>query len=259
MDEQKAAIFELFDHDEFPKDAFFIDRKFEGRKIIIYGAGECCHWFVEVVMRIHGYMPVAVLDRAFKGGDTYEGIAAFSPVDYKPTEEEKREAIIVICVGKQEYYDEIILDLKKLGFQNIMLLLDIYEIHNPFGLPAELEKKGFDFYLEQQDRILACLELFEDQTSREIYARFLRTHMERKPVFLPKRPREEQFFPKDIQLLRGYTRFICCGSDTGDTVRSLNEIYGKVDAIACFEPESALFSGLADYLWNTKMNSLKTS
>ncbi|MFZ2448627.1 MAG: FkbM family methyltransferase [Syntrophobacteraceae bacterium] len=252
MDKHKAAISNLFDHDAFPDDAFFINKEFDGRKIIIYGAGECCHWFVEVVMRIHGYMPAAVLDRAFTRGDAYEGIPAFSPSEYQPTDEEKRDAIVVICIGKQEYYDEIILCLKRLGFQNIMLLLDVYEIHNPFSLPAELEKKGFDFYRGQQDRILACLELFEDDTSREIYTGFLRTHMQRKPVFLPKRPREEQYFPSDIRLGRGYSRFICCGSDTGDTVRLLNQLHGKVDAIACFEPEPPLFDGLADYLWKHK-------
>jgi FkbM family methyltransferase len=252
MDKQKAAISKLFDNDAFPEDAFFIDGEFAGRKIIVYGAGECCHWFVEVVMRIHGYMPVAVLDRAFTRGDTYEGIPAFSPLDYQPTDEEKRHAIVVICVGKQEYYDEIIRSLQQLGFQNIMLLLDIYEIHNPFRLPAGLENKGFDFYREQQDRILAGLELFEDYTSREIYRRFLQTHMQRKPVFLPKHPREEQFFPRDIQLRQGYSRFICCGADTGDTVRLLNEVHGKVESIACFEPEAPLFDGLAEYLWKHK-------
>src|SRR3990172_9170043 len=108
MDEYKASISRLFEQGGFPDDAFYLNKVFDGRKIIVYGAGECCHWFVEIVMKIHGYIPAAVLDKAFKRGDTYEGIPAFSPLEYQPTGEEKQNAIVVICVGKQEHHDEII-------------------------------------------------------------------------------------------------------------------------------------------------------
>jgi FkbM family methyltransferase len=249
MENIPRGISQLFEERQFPEDAFFIERGFEGRKLIIYGAGECCHWFVEVVMRIYGYRPIAVLDRRFSRGDTYEGIPAFSPTDYRPTEEEKQNATVVICVGKEEYHEEIAQCLKELGFRSILSLLDVYEIHNPFNLPAELQKKGFSFFLEQKDRINSSFELFKDDTSREVYARCLRTHMQRKPIPVPKRPRDEQYFPRDVQLRQGYSRFICCGSDTGDTVRLLNEVQGKVDALACFEPEPPLFEGLANHLW----------
>jgi FkbM family methyltransferase len=257
MDNYRAAISRLFEPGDFPEDAFHIQKAFEGRKIIIYGAGECCHWFVEVVMRIHGYLPVAVLDRAFKRGETFEGIPAFSPLDYHPTDEEKRDAIVVICVCKPEYRDEITRCLKELGFQRIISLMDVYEIHNPFSLPVELQEKGFDFYQERKGPIFDCLELFADDMSREVYARCLQTHMQRKPVPLPDRPRKEQYFPRDIQLSCGYSRTIFCGSDTGDTMELLRNTCGKVDALVCFEPDPFLFDQLPDYFW--KHSSLLAS
>ena len=253
MDGHKAALSSLFDQSEFPEDAFYIDKVFVGRKIIVYGAGECCHWpFMEVVVGIHGYMPSLVLDLAFKEGDTYEGVPAFSPSDYLPTEEDKRDAIVVICVGKQQYHAEIIGNLKALGFQNIIRLLDVYEVHNPFNQPVDLKRNGFKFYLERKARVLDCLELFADDESREIFTRVVQTHMRRKPVPLPERPRNEQYFPKDIRLARGYSRFVCCGADTGTTVRQLNGLLGKVEAIACIEPDPWLFAELADYLLQDK-------
>jgi len=251
MDENKAAIFRLFEQGAFPADASHIKKVLQGRKIIVYGAGECCHWFVEVAMNIHGFMPVAVLDRTFHAGDTYEGIPGFSPLEYKPTEEEQREGIAVVCVAKREYHGEILRSLEDLGFQNIIFLRDIYEIHNPFNLPGELETQGFDFYRAQKDRIVACLDLFADDESREIYTRCLRTHLSRKPVPLPSRARAEQFFPKDIELRRGYSRFVCCGFDM-EIMRILNETSGKVDEIACFEPDPTLFAPLSEYLWKRK-------
>jgi len=88
VDKYKEIVSGFFEQESFPDDAFFIDRNFNGRKLIIYGAGECCHYLIEIVMRIHGYIPAAVLDRAFMPGDTYLGIPAYSPFDYQPTEEE---------------------------------------------------------------------------------------------------------------------------------------------------------------------------
>jgi FkbM family methyltransferase len=251
MKQQLTTLKMLFHQKVFPDYSFFIHKVFEGRKIIVYGAGECCHWFVEVVIRLHGYWPTVVLDKKFSAGGKYEGIPAYAPHDYQPTEDEKRDAIVVICVGKEEYYDEIVSTLKEIGYENIMLLRDVYEIHNPFDLPPELGELGFDYYLQKKEEILSCFDLFADDTSREIFSRCLQTHMERKPLALPKRPREEQFFPKDIKLSRGYSRFINCGSDT-DIFRLLNENAGKVDAIACFEPDPQLFNIVSDYLWRQK-------
>jgi FkbM family methyltransferase len=241
-------IYRLFESTEFPDDAFFASRAFDGRKIIIYGAGEGFHWVLEILMRHYHYKPSMVLDRRFTRGDSFEGFPAFSPLDYQPTEEEKHESVVIVCVGRQEYHAEILRSLRQMGFSNILLMMDIYEIHNPFRLPVELEKKGFRFYLEQKERIVKCLDLFEDEQSREIYSRCLQTHLRRKPVPLPSRPREEQYFPKDIHLSRGYAKFVNCGAYDGDTVRLLNAVHGKVDELVCFETEPLLFGRLSEYL-----------
>jgi len=252
MSRHQNIISRLFEEGTFPHDAFYIDRVLGGRKIIVYGAGEGFHWVDEIVMRIYGYVPSVVLDRAFSPGQNYLGIPAFSPLDYKPDEEEKRDAIVIITVGKTEYHEEIINCLKEMGFKNILLIMDIYEVHNPLRLSDELEQKGFDYYLQQRENILSCLDLFADEESRDIYVGCLQTHIRRKPVPLPSRPRNEQYFPKDIQLNRGYAKFINCGAYDGDTVRLLQEVHGKVDELVCFETEPVLFKRLVEYLRQNK-------
>jgi FkbM family methyltransferase len=252
MDKYTVAVSRLFEQTDFPADAFYGSKVFDGHKILIYGAGEGFHWVQEILMRHYDYKPAAVLDRRFKRGDTFEGFPAFSPLDYHPTEDEKHNAIVIICVGKQEYHAEIIRCLQGLGFQNIIPMMDVYEIHNPFRLAEELEKKGFRFYLEQKERILGCLDLFADNESREVYSRCLHTHMWRKPLPLPARPREEQYFPKDIALSKGYARFVNCGAYDGDTVRLLRKVHGRVDELVCFETELKLFNRLVIYLQEHK-------
>lgn len=220
-----------------------------GGPVILYGAGECSHWFLEIAMKMHGCRPIAILDRVFRKGDLWHGIPAFSPDDYVPTEAERREAHVVISVGNQTYHDEIRASLNVMGFKNIILLRDIYEIHNPFNQPPTLADKGFEFYRENRAAILAAFDLLADDESRAVYVRFLQTHMHRRPVPLPQRPRDEQYFPRDVPLSRGHERYVCCGAYDGDTLRLLNRVRGKVDAIACFEPEPHIYARLTDYLW----------
>lgn len=237
---------------DFPDDAFYIKERFRGKKIVVYGAGECCHWFVEIVMKIYGCTPQLVLDQRFSLGDHFEGILALSPADYHPSPDDLEDVVAVICVGKQEYHAEIVQRLEEIGFDDIIFLLDIYEIHNPFSLPQALREEGFGLYHRQRQQILQILELLDDEESLKVYCGCLQTHMQRKPVILPARPRQEQYFPEDVRLANGYDRFICCGAYDGDSIRRLHAIYGKVDEIVCFEPEAKIFNRLTDYLRENK-------
>jgi len=95
---------------------------------------------------------------------------------------------------------------------------------------------------------MACLNLFKDNLSRDIFTRVTQTHMMRKIIKIPNQPLREQYFPRDINLSKGYSRFINCGAYNGDTVKRLNTLFGKVEAIACFEPDPDNFKLLTQYL-----------
>jgi FkbM family methyltransferase len=247
MGEYKSTLSNLFDQGAFPEDAFFIDKAFQGRKIIVYGAGESFHYFKEVVMRQYGYVPSSVLDRKFGRDDTFEGIPAFSPLEYQPSMDEQQRGLVVVCLGRQKYFDEVVQTLRSKGFRNIISLMDIYEIHNPFCLAQELEESGYQYYVNQRERIEACLDIFADDHSREIYVRCMQTHLQRKPVAVPMCDRNEQYTPQGIRLGRGYSRFIYCGVSVGEMARVFGQI-GKVDELVCFEPDPNQFALTAEYL-----------
>ncbi len=242
----------MFDRDAFDKDAFYIDQAFKDRKIIVYGAGGGFHWFYEIVMQMHGVRPVAILDRNLRAGQMVAGIPAFSPEEYCPTAGERAHALVVVCVGNSALHAEITATLAELGLRNSLFLLDVYEVHNPFNLPADLGRRGFNYFKEQKEAILAGLELFTDEVSREIYVRSMQTHMLRKPTALPMQPENEQYFPSNVPLSKGYGRFVNCGAYDGDTIRRLNAFQGKVEDIVCFEPEPKIFARLVAYLAGEK-------
>lgn len=49
-------------------------------------------------------------------------------------------------------------------------------------------------------------------------------------------------------MAKGVSRTINCGAYTGDTVRQLHALHGRIEALACLEPDSHNFAGLTEYL-----------
>ena len=244
----KDRILDLFENTSlFDKQANRVHDLLDNKKIILYGAGDGFTTFLVFVLRRYGFKVNAVLDKKFKTGGIYFGIPAFSPFAYKISQEEKESAVVIITIGKKEYHKEIFNCLRRLGFKNVILSTDIYEYH--LLCPSkELGKKGFRYYLENKNQIMKCLNLFADDLSREIFTRVIQTHILRKPITIPNRPFEEQYFPKDINLRKGYSRFINCGAYNGDTIKHLVTLFGKVKAVACFEPDQENFKLLTRYL-----------
>jgi FkbM family methyltransferase len=237
----------MYQQGSFPDDAFYIHKTFQNRNVIVYGAGESFHYFKEVVMRQYGCVPSAMIDRKFSSGDRFEGIPAYSPVHYQPSAEEQETGLVVVCLGKQRYFDDVVKTLRQKGFRKIMPLMDIYEIHNPFRLPQELENTGFQYYINQRERIESCLDILADDESREVYFRCVQTHLQRKPVEIPMCDRNEQYTPRGIPLARGYSRFIYCGVSVGEMARVFADL-GKVDELVCFEPDPNQYRSVAQYL-----------
>lgn len=247
MKTNKEIILELFKQSSFPDNSEnSVQRMLGNKKVIFFGAGGGGFTFLTRVLMKRGIKACAVLDRKFKSGDTFFGIPAFSSLEYKPTNEEKENAVVVIAVARQEYRKEAFDCLKNIGFKNIIFASDIYDYN--LAAPSELEEKGFNYYLDSKDRIMACFDLFSDDLSREVFTCFIQTHMMKKPIRIPDHALSDQYFPKDITLSKGYSRFINCGAYNGDTVMRLNALFGKVEAIACFEPDAENFKLLTNYL-----------
>lgn len=252
MDSIGNHLSRLFGETTFPENAFFASKVLDGKEIIIYGAGEGFHWVAEILMRHYNYIPTIVLDRMLKKGDLVEGIPGCSPDSFVPSTDQLNNAQVIVSVGKPEYHAEIVKQLSQMGFRHILLMRDIYEIHNPFSLPETLQSLGYKYYLDQESKIRQATQLFRDDESIEVFLSVLETHMRRIPVTIPSRPRNEQYFPSDIRLSKGYSRFINCGAYDGDTLRLLNQIQGTVEDIICFETEPQLYKQLTEYVRKNK-------
>lgn len=248
MNDYKKKILKLFQREDFPYyPQHCVHHLFKNKKVVLYGAGDGYITFSIFILNRYGLDVRAILDRKFKRGDVFEGIPAFSPDDYQLAKDEIGDTIVVVTVGKKEFQDEIRICLDGLGFKHIVSPNDIYEYHllHP---EKELKEKGFRYFVERQDNILLAYDRLDDELSREIFYTYLKTHMQRKPCPIPSDPLEDQYFPKNLTLSKGYSRVINCGSYNGDTVKQIHHFHGKVDALACFEPEPENFKRLTRYL-----------
>jgi FkbM family methyltransferase len=226
------SIMQLKSVDESPNSVHGL---LHGKEIILYGAGDGLITFLAFVLFRYHLKAEVILDRKFDMDCSCFDMPASSPFKYRPTDEQKEHAVVVITVGKSEYHQEIWASLNLMGFKNIIHANEIYEYHLPC-ISSDLKEKQTNYYTDNRKQILESLELFRDDESRDVYFRFMQTHLKRTPAAIPSRPLEEQYFPEDIPMRQGKERVINCGSYNGDTAIKIL-LSNAVHRIACFEPD----------------------
>lgn len=244
-----SLLDELLDAAHLPAQApALLSRLIGEERFVLYGAGSGLITFSVFVLQKYGLRPEAIIDRKFVTPTSWNGIPAMNLADFvSRAGDDVGRLKAVVTIGKREYHDEVVARLKASGFALVMFASDIYEYHLPYALPG-FELEGPAFFRQHERLIRDGFALFSDERSREIYVRLLMTHIERRPIPIRYDPLEDQYFPGDVVLNRGKQRFVSCGAYDGDTVRQFNRRFGKVERIACFEPDAENFKRLSAYL-----------
>ena len=219
--------------------------------IILYGIGECSHWFHEIIMKKHNIFPIIALDNNASRG-SWHNIKTSKLEEFDLEETVKDTAIVIVSVGSKKTFEEIKIKLEAYSFKNIMFLHEIYEIHNLFNKPDLNDNLWVKYFEDNFSLIDKAYRLLSDKKSKQVYESYLVTHITKIPQLISMSPRDEQYFPSDIDLRKGHDSYVSCGSYDGDTIRLLNQKCGKVNKICCFEPEPHIFKRLVDYLHTNK-------
>ncbi|BBE30616.1 hypothetical protein OSSY52_07570 [Tepiditoga spiralis] len=246
----KKELKKLFIKEYIPNNKkYSIHEIIKNKKIVLYGFGSGCITFFTIVINRYKNIKIDKIIDKNPSKKTYNNIPVIKPEELNIDIPENY--VIIITIGKKEYYKEIVNTLKNLKLNNIIFVNDIYEYHLHFT-NKEIEKKGFYFYLENKEKILKTFNYFKDDLSKKIFIKYLKTHIYKIPQVIPNGNIKNQYFPYDIKL--NYNRFINCGAYNGDTIKQLNQKIGKVETIVCFEPDKNNYSKLIDYLNNNKEN-----
>ena len=237
-------INEILDGSEFftelsaknPPSLFSLSNK----TVAVYGVGECSHWFHEIAMVKHRVSPSFAVDKNSSVG-TWHGIDVLTPDKFVEQSPNKNAIHVVVCVGSVETYDEIRSYLLSAGFCNIWFLAEFFEIHSELVTAQQNANKC---NIVNEEKVIAAFEMFTEEQSKEIFARYLQLHIRQKGLMFPKRPVSEQFFPSDVPSIKHVRNYVCCGSYDGENMKKLKKQNIAVKNIFCFEPDERMHNRL---------------
>ena len=213
-----------------------------GHNVVLYGLGECSHWFHEVAIKRFNLTPICALDKS-PTSMTWFGVRALTAEAFATESDiELTDCYVVVAVGSRIVFEDIQLYLSKIGFSKIFFLHDFYEFHNFFMRDR----------LEVAHRMKNNIEAFKyalsrlsDHQSEEILCRMIQVHITTEPLDIPCSPRHEQYFPSDFNHAINYENYVCCGAYNGEVVYQVKAAEVKVNNLVCFEPEVEIYKELA--------------
>ena len=231
--------------------------RIKGKNVVVYGAGEGWTTFRLFVLEPYRLMDSinALLDIKFDINQPRirDGIPSYHPLGYNISINDAKNTVAIITTGKQQYYNAMIKDLSHLGITDIIFSQNTIEFAT-YYTSLQVKQDWKQYYNNHKNEILSTLDLLSDDTSRNTYSCFIRSFIENTIFKIPAISDTEQYFPKDINMKKGCSRFVDCGSHRGETIARLNSFYGKAKHIVCFEPDEENFKILSDYL--TKADGL---
>lgn len=216
---------------------------FERNPFIIYGAGEAAHWFYEAGVKRQGLTPLAIVDQRADEIKNYQGIQCINPQE-AARQFGKINIDIVVCVGDFDSFLNIRANLYKHGFSKVHYLGWFYEIHNLLEVEFLGESAWRRIFHQNEAAIVSSYANLGDELSQRLFAQLINAHYSRQAKRFPRRPREEQHFPKDITLAKGCNSIVVCGAYDGEALIALNQHGINPEKIYLFEPEPEIFNRL---------------
>lgn len=210
---------------------------FKDRKLFIYGAGIGFCTFSTFVLTKYALNPTLVLDQKFGQPNIINGLPSCHPEKFDFTEQDKCDGVVVVTLGSQLEFKRIKDYLETgLGFKYVVWAFEIYE-YSLHHTSRDDISCGSAYINENKEKIITAYELLSDEQSRLVFKSILATYYFKKRVSIPSKPLDEQYFPKDIVLSKGFSCFIDGGAYVGDTVEQIINKKLKVENLFCFEPD----------------------
>mgnify|MGYP002725452458 CR=1 FL=1 len=225
----------------------------DAKPILIYGAGNGFITFSVFILENYKLNIMGVVDQKFEAKGLYHGLKQIPPASLSPADAHKTPPRVIITIGKTKYHKDIIHYLNSLGYYDIIIATEIFEYHTHYT-PRTILQEGKSYFHRHEEQIDFGYGLFEDIESQIVYESYLRNYVDQAPCSIPSQPLSDQYFQDDIPLSKGFSRTINCGAYVGDTVRRLISKVGKVEALACFEPEESNYHLLESYLEKNSNN-----
>lgn len=213
-------------------------------RAVLFGAAEMGKIYIDLC-RKNKIEVLAVCDNdASKSGSFLTGVKVISLSELQKFP--KNTPIIITTI----YDDEVREQLAEIGFTCVFsqaYLSVIYpdKFHNQHWLSS------VDEIFAQKDEVLRCFHSLTDEISRDSFLNIIeyRLSLDRACIKKIMRPKEEEYFDKNIVSLNQNEIFVDGGAYVGDTIAHFLRVTGgRFQAIHSFEPDVINFSKLERYV-----------
>lgn len=222
--------------------------------VIIYGAGSGGA-YTKYLLSLVNIKVHSIFDANAEAIKELDGVKVHLPKNDNLTEEDKKDAFVIIGVGNQNAKVEIEEMLKRYGYKHIISYIELF---NEVFLMADnklVSRVETEFYYENKQDILQAFSYFEDQESRDIYCGFIKGHALKANDYFVKPSNQPKYFPSDIEFDKGYDCFIDCGATKGETYSILEKHNIIPKTLVMFEPDAINFSSLVKEMNNKEVNT----
>jgi FkbM family methyltransferase len=222
-------------------------KNLENKDVVIYGAGYCgC--FVLEALNNYGLKAEYFLDLNAKTEDNINNIPVYKPESEVLKLKEKHNTLVILCVMQDiEGQNSIIERIKALGYNNVVTCQDIYFSYSKI-FDTKSSILDYEYFNKNKNKLMDCLDLFEDGLSIETYRNNISAYLLRKFDMIQPRISEAQYFPLNINFSKKYSCFVDCGAFDGDTIRELIKHKGIPEAVFAFEPDLNNFYKLSNFV-----------
>ncbi len=217
------------------------------KPIILYGAGNFGR-SVLAALRARNIPVKAFIDGKCTEPTMCEGVRVY-PLDHPQTAEHARNGSVVLLTIFNHLTDwsEIVENLRHHGFSQIITPMEIFD-----ELPEMPAIRYWiappSYYLESWNFFLGGMDLWDDESSREIYRRLLWFRLGRDLAAHPVPQPDCQYAPRDLPRWREPVRFLDGGACVGEACQTLLRESYEIAQIYAWEPDMANFEKLESYL-----------
>lgn len=201
------------------------------KDVYIYGAGNTGK-LVRNILTTAGYNITAFIDIKSKNDLTFE---AYDVLSLDNISIKKENTLILAIFNRDVNLKELKGELvNKYAFESIVDVLEFYQIFKE-QTPEMFWLTDYTKFEQNYEQIIETKQLFDDQQSKEIFEKLIKSRFEYNLDFIPNpETSHEQYFP---DFINNISSFVDCGAFDGDTIRALYHKYGKIKQIFAFEPD----------------------
>jgi FkbM family methyltransferase len=209
-------------------------------QFICYGSGSAFHWVEEVLERRMGAKIVAIIDRRHEQISADFNCPVWDPGAINDLQLHAKtwgHLPVVLALGDPQVCRSVEEFLRRIGFQRVISLNEIYEAHLGFQL-EDKSSEALQAQLVQEQRVIEnSRSLLADAESQVVFDQIVSVYVRQQGSWINAMPAAECHFPAGINEFIDYSCIVLCGVAADELQLLLKQSTHAIQELICFEPD----------------------